>query len=266
MTETLATVDHLVRSPTRVALLRHLGDGPASRADLRATLDVTRVTMSRVVPDLVERGWVREAEGACHLTPAGRHLVEALESFLDRVEAAERLAAVAPYVPDGLGVDLAAFADARVVTADATDTGAPARRYARLITDASRVRKTAHAVEIGVTDAFWRTLAEGDRDVEAVVTPAALETALTAQREAGLPAGVTPEEALAEVERVYVYEGSIPVHLLIADDTVALLLDDGNGGLPALLETDSDEVRAWAAETYESYRRRATPATPVELH
>jgi predicted transcriptional regulator len=262
MSTVLETVEHLVRSPTRVALLQELREGPVPRGDLQSRLGVTRMTMSRLLPDLVDRGWIRGDEDGYRLTAPGRFLLEELESFGARVEIADRLAGVVPYFPADLDVDLAAFADGRVVTADSTDTGAPTRRYAALITGASRVRKLAHAVEIAVTDAFWRTLATGDRDVEAVLTPAALETALAVQREAGLTPGVTPEAALAEYERVLLFDGDVPVHFLIADDTVALLLHDDNGGLPALLETTSADVYVWAERTYESYRREATPVTP----
>lgn len=264
MSNALETVEHLVRSPTRVALLRALREGSVPRSDLRTTLGVTRMTMSRLLPDLVDRGWVRRDEAGYRLTAPGRLLIDDLDSFVDRVETVDRLAGVVPYFPADLDVDLSAFADGRVVTADTTDTGAPSRRYAALITEASRVRKLAHAVEIAVTDAFWRTLATGDRDAEAVVTPAALETALSVQREAGLTPGVTPEAALAEYERVFLFDGTIPVHLLIADDTVALLLHDDTGSLPALVETTDAAVSAWAEETYESYRRRATPVTPTD--
>ena len=52
--------------------------------------------------------------------------------------------------------------------------------------------------------------------------------------------------------------GDLPADLMVADETVMLLLSDEAGTRPAVVETDSSAVREWAIETVEAHRRDAT--------
>jgi hypothetical protein len=57
---------------------------------------------------------------------------------------------------------------------------------------------------------------------------------------------------------VHVHDGDIPYYLGILDDTVQMGVNE-DGEPRGLLETDSEEVREWAENRYESYKQEAEP-------
>lgn len=68
-------------------------------------------------------------------------------------------------------------------------------------------------------------------------------------------------EEMEETGRIEirVVNDSIPYYVGLLDETVQIGVEDDDGVPRALLETDSDEAREWAEQTYERYRQASEP-------
>jgi predicted transcriptional regulator len=78
------------------------------------------------------------------------------------------------------------------------------------------------------------------------------------------PERAEPWHAFAD--RVWVYDGHVPLSMEIIDETVLVWLcptDRWEGG--GLLETDHPAVQSWAESLYEEYLREADPLDPTTL-
>ena len=66
---------------------------------------------------------------------------------------------------------------------------------------------------------------------------------------------------LVDFERytAHVSEREIGYYLGLFDDVTQIGVEDDDGVPRALVETDADEIRAWATRTYESYRSQSRP-------
>lgn len=260
-TDALEDAEFLVRSTHRIHLLEAIAAESRTRDELQELTGVSRVTLGRSLGEMEDREWIERVDHHYELRPLGAIALDGISTCLDAMAAQRQLRDLVEFLPtDEMDLDLRSFGDATITRADRTDTAAPARRYAALMAAADRIRKCSYAVEPAVARAFWEQSIPPEQDIEAVLTPEALETALDVQADLG-PEGEDPRETLLEYETVFVHEDTISYNLLIADDTVALLLSDDQGNLPALIESTNEVVSAWANEVFDRYRREATQVT-----
>jgi predicted transcriptional regulator len=94
---------------------------------------------------------------------------------------------------------------------------------------------------------------------EIIVGPDALDTLLSDSDYAEL----TQEMAATGRFSLFQYDGDIPYFVGVLDDVVQIGVDD-DGTPRALLESQRSQVRAWAEDTFEEYKRLATPVTISE--
>jgi len=255
MGDPLDDVTFLTRSAHRVGVLRELADGPRTRTDLVEATGASRVTVGRILSAFADRGWARRDGDTYHVTPTGRLVARDLSRLLDAAAVGQRLRDVVALLPEALDVDVRAFADATVTTADEADPTAPARRYATVMADADSVRVLSRTAKPAAIRHHREAV--GDSAQSFAVVHAERSLAAVAD-DPELAAWLRDIAASGQGEH-YRTDRDVPVDLLVADETVVLLLADESGSRPAALETDAEAVREWAVETFEDYRSDAIP-------
>jgi predicted transcriptional regulator len=94
---------------------------------------------------------------------------------------------------------------------------------------------------------------ENDGTSDAILTSAAFETVLDNPGMADICAEMSEAGAA-----FYRYESEDPLYSLnVCNDTAVLELNDGKGGVPAVIESDDEAILAWTEETFERYKRES---------
>ncbi|MFB6172369.1 MAG: helix-turn-helix transcriptional regulator [Haloarculaceae archaeon] len=254
----LEEVSFLAGSTCRVRLLSVLARrGRLTRDELRDVADASRTTVQRNLDALEERGWIASSAREYRATPCGALVVEELCGLLETVGVAVQLQTGLQWLPRGaLDFDLRHLADARVTVATASDPYAPVNRYAQTLEAATRFRGVVSSVGF---DALRTVDGTADRDWTVVLDADALETLQTTAAYAAAFASSVQAESVD----LYVYGGGVPFSLGLVDGRVEIGVEDDEGMPRALIETESERVREWAAETVADYRQQAERYDPA---
>lgn len=254
--DVLDEVEFLVRSANRLDLLAAIRDRPRTRRELRAVTDSSRVTLSRILGDLEDRGWIERVDGRYEPTPEGSVVAREVARLFDNLGTVENLGETLRWLPvEAFDFELARLADATVVTPTERDLTAPITRTARRVREARRVRNVATGVSAEVIDAYLAD-AEWDRSCESVLHARVFDFV---EGDPNLCRKLAELVAVDHVS-VYRYDGEEPpVMLTVCDDVVVLCGRSDSRSSPEGVETDDPAVRAWATDAFESYRENAEP-------
>lgn len=248
------TIEFLVRSDCRIGILEALlDDGERTRDDLKDDLDVVRTTLGRNLDALEERNLILADGRTYRLTRTGELIASGTVDLLETVDLAARIEPVASRIPDGeFDVDVRALEDATVVESTLADPYAPVVAHERQlsVTDHARLILPASATDPLETSA---TMVEDGAVHEVVVTDDLAETLRSN------PELAEPLDRMAETENVTIrrVDDDIPYYVGLLDDVVQIGVHDERGIPEALLESDADELREWARERFEAYRRKS---------
>lgn len=253
----LEDVEFLVRSTNRLATLDALAGATRTRNQLREATGSSRVTMSRILGDLEDRGWAVRTDEGYEATPAGAAVARELRRLFGNLDAVGGLGSTLRWLPVGeFDFELSRLRDAAVLVPTDTDLTATVTRMARRVREAERVRNVATGISAPVVDAYLDAAAAGDRSLESVMHA----------RVFGL---VEDDPELAERLRAMVaadpitvrrYDGdAASVMLTICDDLVLFCGRSPDARAPEVLETDDDRVRTWAERYFERLRADAEP-------
>lgn len=257
MHSSLDDVAFLASSPNRVEVLDFIGTAPRTRDELKESIDVSRVTLSRILSELEERSWIERANHRYETTPRGAFVAAEFMQLLANMDAAEELDDVLAWLPTDLfGFDIECLRDAEIVTPSQSDHTAAIRRVAGAAHDADWVHATATGVSREVIDAFRDLTIDRGGSLELILSAEAVDVVRT---DAGLRhqfRGVL-ESGRATVYR---YDGDDPVLMvLVTNDDVLLCGHDEEGPPPGTIETTDGMVRKWATSYFESLRASARP-------
>ncbi|MFB6120743.1 MAG: helix-turn-helix transcriptional regulator [Halobacteriaceae archaeon] len=262
MSDSLEDVAFLTRSAHRVTVLRELADGPRTRTDLVDATGASRVTVGRILGDFTDRNWAVRDGDTYRVTPLGRLLAEDLSRLLDSAAVGRRFRDVLGLLPtDAIDVDFRAFADATVTEADPADPTAPARRYASVMADADAVRVLSRTAKPAAIRHHREAVSESEQSFAVVHAERSLSAIAT---DPEMRAWLRDIAASGQGEH-FRTDRAVPVDLMIADETVVLMLSDEDGTRPAVVESDDETVRAWAVEMFEAHRADATPVAVEDL-
>lgn len=259
MDTALDDVTFLALSENRIALLEILSDERTrTRDELMAATDVSRPTLARILDDLEARAWITQHGQNARITSLGAWVHEEFTALLGMMDTARQLRDVAGWLStETLAFDLSRLTDATITLPSQSDPLAPMRRAGELERTATRSRVLTHALPTPCLDAHWEAITSGTHRFEAVVTPSVVETMAEPAHVARFEDILTADQAA-----VFVYDDTIPDVVGINDGVVYFGVDDEQGAPLALIETDDETILAWAEETFESYRREASPLTP----
>jgi predicted transcriptional regulator len=264
-TTPLDDVEFLARSPHRVEVLRTLATGPRTRPALHEETHVSQPTLGRVLGSFEDRNWVERRGREYAVTPFGGLIAEEFDGLLDTVETVQRLGEVIPLLPtEQMDFDVRLFGDATVTTPTSGDTFRHVRRVEELVYEAGHLRLLSTTVATGSAeenrtraDAFF----ESDQTVESVITANTLDQSLMDPELAAIFA----ETSTSGRVKLYLFEGSIPHMLGVADGTTFLVPFDDRSFPAAVIETENETIHAWVEETIDEYIAKSTRLTVDDL-
>lgn len=249
MYSVLDDVEFLARSSSRVRVLEAIHNAARTRDELRAVSDASRTTLSRILADFEERGWITLTNGRYQSTPEGSFVASEVIRLLENMETAEKLDGVLQWLPVGeFGFDLRCLRDAEVVTLSWNDP-ASMRLLAEHLDGASRVRSMADSVSREVVDALRALTVEGGGTYEGILSSRAIQM-------------IRDHPALCEQMRDMLASGRAVVHqydgeevgsmVMLFDDSVALCNHASGGPQMEGIMTDNESVRSWADSCFET--------------
>ncbi len=257
----LEPIEYLARSPSRLAVLDAIHGESRTRKELKEMTDISRVTLSRILANFEDRGWIERRNGQYEATSKGSFVATELTGLLSNIETLDHLDGVMEWLPtDEFDFPLTCLGDADVSTSSWGDHTAQIRHVAETIPGSDRIMATASGVSRVVVDALWETTVNDDASFEALLDTTALAII---RSDAGLRQQFR-EMTESGTTHCRLYEGvkePLPM-IMTCDDTVILCGHDEDGPPPGTLETTDERVRLWAESYFDTIRLESTPIDP----
>ena len=251
--ETERLIDLIRRAPMLDALR---SAGGMDRRDLERHLGVSKSTVHRFTRALREEGLVERSSGEFVLTPLGEVCTETLVEFETGIETAWAVAPVLEVASaHGIEVDLGAFADATVTTAEPGNPYRPVNRFMSLVSETETLRGLDPAsINPLHLDEINERIVDGMRTA-AVFPPAVVEELLRTNPERA-------ERVFASGNLALRVHDDLPFGLTLCDDRVGVgVYGDETGLLRTYVDTDAPAAREWAERVYANYREEAAELT-----
>lgn len=238
----------LAGSRERAAVLAALEqEGGLPKDGLVERCDAARVTVSRNLERLADRGYVRADGDHWRLTPLGELVAGEFLALADSVGTAGELEPVLRRLTaDAFDLDPSALAGARVTESTAASPYAPAERHAETLLAAERARMVLPAISAQSMRDTRDPIVRGALSLELVVAPSVARTFRTDLADLVGDLLATGNVTIHEAE------GAVPFFLGLLDGTVQIGVSDDEGIPRALAETDAEPVFSWAETRFES--------------
>ena len=252
-----AGIEYLLRSDNRTAVLLELEqDQPLDRYGIEDRLNASRRTVTRVLGDLTEQGYIRESAVGYRLTTFGAIVADAYRRCRERTEVATRyrpfLANVDSETAD---FDPQYLEDADLTVATDVNPYAPRHRMLELRQSASWIRAVMPVIEKrSIEQLTGRVKSDDDLTFE-VVIPADLYEMIQSHPE--YDESFRAATAADSVEN-FIYPGPITTLYAVTDD-VAALGASVDGEPHSLVESPNPELREWVTRRIDTYQDEAIP-------
>jgi predicted transcriptional regulator len=257
----LEELEFLARSPNRVNVLDALTQGWIGRYELEETTGVTRATLSRILDDFENRGWVIKKDRQYETTQLGTYVSREVMSLLESFEPVPALNEVAQWFPEeGFDFDLGCLTGAKIVRATKSDGLAATAHITNGIRNADRVQLITYSVLPSVMEMCWQGIVDDDLELLSVLDGAVLE------KVSNDPRMVEQAQEMADSDRfdVYVYFDDISYTIFVVDNAVMLCLSGDEGPPLAVIETDDETIRSWAETTIDDHIREGERIDPFQ--
>ena len=247
---------YLFRSRNRIELLQRVADRPHQRRDLEEVIDASRTTLGRILAEFEARGWAeRTADGKFGATMRGKHVAEAVSPPVETMAAIRHLDEAVNILPTGEeSISLSHFSDAKLIRSAPNAPPEVGQSHIDLLRGASQVYTlTFIGPPLPVREVAYECVADGELSAFHVLA-------------GGLVEYIGEDEDrvrhwrdyLKAGARAYEYDGHIPCHLFVADNTVHIGKPEVEpSGL--FIETTDEAVHRWAVDLIETYRADAEP-------
>lgn len=241
----------LANSANRLAVLDSLAEGEHSRHVLAEQIGMSRVTVARILDDFEDRRWITQRGQLAHITPLGAWVAEEFGGLCEMMASERRLRPVLPWFPpEGFGFHVSRLDDASITLVSSADATAPIDRLVQQLEATDHVECFSFAITGQFLRACWEFVVERNHSLEWVFTTDVLDVLTTndvmrAQSREMLESGRAT---------FHHYDGTIPYVVIVTRETVNLRLADDAGAPSALIQSDDEEVRAWAESTFATYK------------
>lgn len=250
----------LIASWNRYEVLTTVRQRARRRDELLELVEVSRPTLSRILADLIEYGWIRRINHEYEATPEGRVIADEIRQFVANLEATQHLAGDLHWLPtDRFGFDLSHLKDARVFHPRPADHTGPMRE----LTERYQATDTIEIVATGVTYEVVKDLCqaclEGELTIDCVVNDDAIE-------------GVRMHDDLASMFATMIEDGRChahhytgpeePIESNILDDSVMFCGHSTDGIPQGIVLSGSDVVHSWMKYYFERLRKESVAVGP----
>lgn len=258
MDGTLDDVEFLVGSNHRMGVLTALSENPRDRDDLRNATGASSPTMGRVLSDFEARHWIEREGRTYRLTGLGEFVADRLEELAGAMKFQQQLRQVWPWLPhdiDGFSAEL--FSDVVVSRPGPGYPYQPIERVAQLIEQAHTMCGFGMPMlKSGNLEPFFDRVLD-DLNCEYIYPPAVFEELLSWDES-------TVTEAATRPNYTVLLHDDLPVDdrcgISLFEDRVSICCyDRETGTLQSVVDTESDEMRAWAESYYKRLRKEARP-------
>lgn len=255
-------VGFLTSSWNRFDVLEAVSQTSRSRDELLERIDVSRVTLSRILSDLESRDWITRRSNRFEATADGVFVADEVSRLLDNLTTADELGRAIEWLPtDQFDFDVKHLRDVTIITPDQEDLTAPTRKLIDLAHRCSRIR----AIPTGITHEFIAALrdatVDGDLSVELLLPPDVLDIVSDDPdvRRRFLDMG---DSGQADI---FHYRGDSPLTMMGIFDDEVMVCGHGEGEVPAgTIKTTNEVIRSWA-ESYFSDRRAEARRLDAEM-
>ncbi|CDK39077.1 winged helix-turn-helix domain-containing protein [Halorubrum sp. AJ67] len=260
-TSAVESVAFLARSEHRLHILDLLADDSYSRGELRDRTDATRVTLSRILSDLEDRGFIqqRNADSEYELSTFGELVHRDLSCLLDTISIGQTYPKLISRLPtDWFDFDPQCLVDGEHVHGNSADPLAAARVIANAVRDGSSCESLVGTFTSLPMHAYKEDVrAGGDTDVRVVFDSGVTETMLEDQ---SLRAEWQEIESATDSTVYYSLDERVPCTVdLIDDETVFLTIDREQETGFDIISCSHPDVVAWADRVISEHRNRAVP-------
>lgn len=248
----LEIVDVLRRRNEIVACLL---DEPRDKRTLDEELDIARSTLDRAIRELEALDLVTYSEGEYAVTSVGERLARNFFAFRERAELALEFEPFLRWMPDeDFDFDLRVLADAEVLVPEPENPYAMIDRHIQCLRQMEEGRMMLPFVGLHGHETAHERIVENGATVELIVESDVAEIMFSE------PAfGELTEEMIATGRLdLYISEEPIPYFVGVFDDETVQIGVDEDGEPRALVETDREDVRAWANNIVVTYKNQAT--------
>jgi len=255
MPSPLEDIRFLADSENRFTALDALAGGPRTRSELRTETAASAATISRLLGDFEDRGWVARNGRQYELTPLGEYVATTLVEAHQRMTTASKLGDLLPWFPlEAVDVefDLEVLTGAAITAATPENPMAPVARVLEIERESSWTNTLADRFPEECTAARHEAVVEGSQTMELVTTADAVQSVLSSES-----ADAFAEIVAAEDAAVYVHDGEIPpggIH----DGTAYLIVADDRDVNIGVIESDDPEIVDRVTATFEEYRADAS--------
>ncbi|WP_114577183.1 winged helix-turn-helix domain-containing protein [Saliphagus sp. LR7] len=263
--QAIEEIGFLANSASRVNMLELLREADSRRvakATFRDRLDCSRTTIGRNLEALEERGFIERDHDDVALTRIGEVVAGDFFELVETVAATRALEPFLEWAPPGEFDPplLWRLADATMIVATQANPYAPEDAHVELMEVTETHRFALPIVgERGMEASFEMLQTNDDVSVELIVGPEIAELFDSHPRYREKMQRVL-RTGQVEVRRS---DDEIPYFVGLYDETVHLSVVDEDGRPRALLETEDDDVYAWAEDRYRKYRQTADPLEQV---
>ena len=263
MDATLDDIQFLANSANRIQVLDALTSGTASRRELQDETGVPRSTAARILDDAEARGWVRSVGSRYRITSLGEAMVTEFRQHLAATEGIHHLGPAIDWLPEpAWDLDFRCFREAEVTKPTGANPTAHFDRAMEYFQGSDSYRGLTQNSLPEHMKVLHGRVVEGQFDFEGVVEASFIEFL------SDDPERVDLWQDIAD--RMWLYNGHVPLNMHIVDGTVLLWLCGENQAgddvlVKGLLESTHADVVSWAESLYEEYRADAESLEPVVL-
>lgn len=257
MDSTLDDVQFLANSANRIRVLEALTSGSASRRDLQNATGVPRSTAARVLDDAEARGWVRSEGSRYWITSLGQAMITEFRSYLAATKGIHYLGPAIDWLPEpAWELEFQYFREAEVTTPTEANPTAHFDRAMDHFRESDSYRGLTQNSLPEYMKALHGRVVEGELDFEGVIAASFIDVLDNDPQRAALWQDIA--------DRMWLYNGRVPLNMHIVDGTVLIWLCDENQAgddviVKGLLESTHPAIVSWAESLYEEHRTDAEP-------
>lgn len=250
-------IAYLTRSDNRPAVLLLLErEGVVTQSDIEQCLNASRRTVSRILAEMLDEGYVRESESGYRLTRYGAIVIDSYRQCTERTDLARRYQPFLANVDDtDVDFDPEFLRGADITVSTDAEPYAALDRMLELRRNASQVRAAASLITKKSIEQIIDRL-QTDESVEfEFVFPVSLYEHLQSQ-----PAYSEVFRTMTAAPSVttWIRQEEIPLLHAVIDSVTAVGTSVG-GNPHALVESTNPDLREWVTSRLDQFRQQAVP-------